>query len=183
MALSLADLKKKREAAEADAKASELTDDEKAIADELEGLRRAEENKAAADRARRMIDLEDRVMRARATMPTSITIKGLDLVDFFPLGCAPPADKLPNGGVIVIRAPEPDAIDAASAEIELKRRPLSSILGDMLCACVIDPPAEHAEAAKLSAFVAAYRGAATNAGDEVYKLGGMKAQAIKRGRA
>lgn len=183
MALSLADLRKKREEAEAAAKAAALSPDEKALADELEATRRAEEDKAAADRARRTIDMEERVMKARAAFPASVTVKGLDLVDFFPLGCAPPAEKLPNGGVIVIRAPEPDAIDAASAEIEIKRRPLSAILGEMLCSCVVDPPAESAEAAKLSAFVGAYRGAATNAGDEVYKLGGMKAQAIKRGRA
>lgn len=183
MGLDLAELKKRRLAAEEADKAATLTESESELLAELDLLRRADESKAAKDRERRTIDLEDRVARARALLPPSVMIKGLDLIDFFPLGSAPPASIMPNGGVIVIRAPEPDAYDTASSEIELKKRALSAILGEMLCSCVVDPAPESPEALKLSAFVASYRGAATNAGDEAYKLGGMKAQAVKRGRA
>ncbi len=170
---------------EAAAAAVKLTDDEQRIAAALARREKAREARAAADKARRDIDMAARLKAAAAMAGKRYLVRGVDLVSFFQSDAVPPIEQIPGHGVLIIRSPEPARFDVANAEIEHKKRPMSAILSDLLCESVIDPDVvkDPAEGMRLRAFCDAYKGAATLAGDEVYKLGGAKGKADKRGSA
>lgn len=184
MALSIEALRKRTEEAEAKAKAATLTDEEQQIADLLEREKKATEDAALAARKRRALEVYEREEAARASLPPGVLVKGLDLTDFFDLGRAPDPAVMPGRGVIVVRSPDAEGYDAAAAEIEHKKRSLSLILVDLLKKNMVYPDIEKdPEGGVFLAFCDGFRPAATSAGDEVYKLGGMRAQVAKRGRA
>lgn len=166
------------------AKKLELSEGEQRTAAAVARLQKAREEKAAAEKTRRGIDLATRERAARSIAGTRYLVKGVDLVDLFPLGAAPDVSQLPGGGVIIVRSPEPARLKSFHTEVEHKARPVADIYGDLLCESVVDPnPQDPAHGAKLRAFIDAYPGAAIGAGDHVAKLGGSKSAADKRGRA
>jgi hypothetical protein len=182
--IDIAALEAQVTAEEAAATAAELSEDERRAAELVARLNKAREDKAAADKTRRASDLTVREATARGVAGPRYLVRGIDLVDFFPLGTAPAPAQLPTGGVIIVRSPEPDRLNDAVSDIEHKRRPLGTILADLLCASVVDPDgADSAIGAAIRAFCDAYPGAATQAGDAVLQLGGMKSRSDKRGRA
>lgn len=178
----LEDLRARVEAAETAAKARELSDEEKEIARLVEREREAKEAAAAADVVRRTNDLAMRRAAAEAKAEGRYLVAGIDLIKLFPLGNAPPAEKLPGRGVIIIREPSPEAYNRFTSEIELKRQAHGVLFADLLCGCLEDPSPESPEGAALVAFCARYPGAAIGAGDVASKLGGARVQADKRGR-
>lgn len=184
MAFDLAKLKAQAEEAERAAKAAELSEEEQAVADELARIAKAKEDRAAAERVRRSFDRVEREQAARSLLPPGVLVKGLDLLEFFPLGEGPDPALLPTGGVIVVRSPEREHYNRAAAELEHKKRPMAEILADLLIESTVDPdPKDAKSGAVMRALCDAFPGAATMAGDEVYKLGGARARADKRGRA
>jgi len=175
-----------REAAEEEAAAekAKLPEDvEKAYAI-IERRDRAREIRQTEEKKGRDVDMAVRLKVARAGAGKRHLVAGVDLVSFFKPEATPPPEQIPGNGVLIIRSPDPARVDAANAEIEHKKRPMSQILTDLLCENTIDPDvqANPAEGIKLRAFCEAFPNAATLAGDEVYKLGGAKVKADKRGR-
>lgn len=171
-------------AEEAAASAVKLSEDEQRAAAAIARFAKAREERAAAEKSRRGLDLAAREKRARAAYPKQL-VKGVDLVDLFPLGSSPSAEQLPGGGVIVVRSPDPQRLKSFHTEVEHKARPVADIYADLLCESTVDPDPQKDAAAGvlLRAFCDAYPGAAIGAGDVVAKLGGSKAQADKRGRS
>lgn len=176
-------LEKEAADAEAAAKASELTEAEQRAVKALGRRNKAREDKVLAEKARRDLDRAAREAKAAAAAGKQYLVKGIDLIADCFTDVAPPAEQLPGNGVIVIRSPDRGRFNAANNDIEHKRRPMAEILIDLLVEHVIDPDVDEPGAgAHLRAFCEAYPGAGMMAGDEVYKLGGMKAKADKRGR-
>lgn len=180
--LTIEDLERQATEAEAAATAVALSEEERRRAQAVARIEKAREAKAEAEKARRDFVRVTREQDARATAGGKYLVRGIDLVALFPAGVSPPNDQLPGGGVLIIRSPERTRLNAANADIEHKRKPMTDILTELLLECVLDPdPKVAGEGARLRAFCEAYGGAATLAGDECYKLGGGKAQADKRG--
>ncbi len=180
--LTIDELERQAAEAEAAAAAVELSEEERRRAAAMARLEHAREAKRSAEKRRRDIDRIAREEKARAEAGKRYLVRGLDLVDPFPPGAAPPIEHLPGGGVIIIRSPERERFNAANADIEHKKRPMADILTDLLLDCVIDPdPKAPGEGARLRAFCETYGGAALTAGHECYNLGGGKVQADKRG--
>jgi len=172
-------------AEEAAALTAALSDEEQRKAALLGRLTKAREERAAAARTRRGLDLADRESKARTVVPAGVLVKGIDLYELFPLGEAPPAEHFPGAGVIIVRSPVSDRLKAFQTEAEHKKRPLADIFTDLICDSLVDPdPAKDAGAgAKVRGFFETYAGAAVGAGDIVAKLGGSKAAVDKRGRS
>jgi hypothetical protein len=183
MAYDLAALIKRRDEQMARAQAAALTAEEQEASDALEAIKEAEAAEAVALRKRRALDLDALLLRARARFPEHVLLKPVDLVGCFELGLAPPSSKMPNGGLVVVRSPEPDVYHTAARELETKARDMALVLADLFLGCVVEPDPQGVEALKLSEFVKNFPAVATSLGNEIYSLGGMKAQAIKRGRA
>lgn len=182
MDLDLAALEAEALEAEAKAAANKLSPEQERAAALVARRQQAADAAAAAWKTKRTLDATARLRRARAGGPKYL-VEAIDLVDLWPAGVALIPEQLPGGGVLIVRSPEPAAADAMAVEIEHKKRKISEILADVLIASVLDPdPNDPKEGALLRAFCDAYPGAATNAGDEVVKLGGLKAKADKRGR-
>lgn len=171
-------------AAEQAAEASKLTPDEQRAQQAIARIEKAREEKAAADRARRSALLVEREARARTQAGTRYLVKGIDVVDLFPLGTVPAGLQFPGDGVIVVRSPEAERMNSASAEIEHKKRPMAAIMADLLLDSTVEPdPRDPAHGAKLRAFFDSFTNAATAAGSVVLELGGMKSRGDKRGRS
>ena len=175
-----------KEAAEEEeaAERAKLPEDAQRAYAAIERRDRAREVRQAEEKKGRELDMAIRLKAARASVGKRHLVAGVDLVSFFKPEAMPPAEHIPGNGVLIIRSPDPARVDAANAEIEHKKRPMSQILTDLLCESTIDPDVQKDPAAGtlLRAFCEAYPNAATLAGDEVYKLGGAKVKADKRGR-
>ncbi len=180
------------EAEETAAKAVELSEEQKAAHVLLERRAQAREARAAALKAAREVDGGLREAAARTAAGGRYLVRAIDLVDFFPFGEAPSGDRLPTGGVIIVRSPLPEKQAAVSREMEAKKRPVEDILRDPVIESTVDPvppalkdpaPADVENAALLSAFFGAYPGAGANAGNIVLELGGLRQKADKRGRS
>jgi hypothetical protein len=176
---------------EAEAKAAEPTADELALAAARERATAARQTKGAHAALRRSNDMAARLAAARTRVPSGTMLQGVDLVALFPLDSPPPADKLPNGGVIIVRNPDPTVESNLLVELEHKNGPraklIDALLIDLLCKSVVDPDvsaadAGGAEGTKLQAFCAAFPAAAVQAAGVARRLGGAKAQEAKRGR-
>lgn len=180
----LDDLRAEAEAAEAEAKAVALTEEEQDAAALVARAAVAREEKAAALKAKRGLDLATRERAARSKVGQRVLVQGIDLVDFFPLGTAPDPAILPGKGVIIVRSPPAEALKTFHREGEAKERTLAEIYGDVLCASVIDPDVEKDLEAgtRLRAFLDSSPGVAIAAGERVVRLGGAKIKADKRGR-
>lgn len=172
------------EAAEAAEKAAELSEEQKAAHIALERRAKAREGEAAKKKAAREVDGGTREAEARKAAGGRYLVRAIDLVDFFPFGEAPSDDRLPTGGVIVVRSPLPEKQAAVSREMEAKKRPVEDILRDLVIESTVDPvPLDVEAGALLSAFFGAYPGAGANAGNIVLELGGLRQKADKRGRS
>ena len=172
------------EAEETAAKAVELSEEQKAAHLLLERRAQAREARAAALKAAREVDGGTREAVARKEAAGRFLVRAIDLVDFFPFGEAPLDDRLPTGGVIIVRSPLPEKQAAVSREMEAKKRPVEQILTDLVIDSTIDPAPLDVEAgAVLRAFFGAYPGAGANAGNIVLELGGLRQKADKRGRS
>lgn len=178
----LEDLRARVEAAEAAAKAAELTDDEKELARLVEREREAKEAAAAADAVRRANDLAVRLAAAQDTAGGRYLVDGIDLVKCFKLAKSPDPKKLPGGGVIIVREPAPEAYHAFTRGIELKKADHGPLFTELVCGSLIDPDPDSPAGAALRAFCERYPGAAIGAGDVVAKMGGSRIEADKRGR-
>lgn len=177
-------------AAQQAAKAAELTDEEREMSSLVEQEREAKEARAAADASRRATDLALRVAKAEARAGGRYLVAGIDLVKLFPLGTAPPVEKLPGRGVIVVRDPERDLYDRFTREVEAKVQAHSALFTELACGCLVDErdaPKDDEERATavtlLDAFCKRFPGAAVGIGDVCAKLGGAKVAQDKRGRA
>lgn len=179
----LAALQARAQLAEAAAKSKELSADEKLEAEFLAREARAREDMAAADKVRRENLLADREAAARIAANGAYLVKGIDLVALFPFGEAPPITAFPTGGVVVVRSPYPEAMNAFYREGEHRKSPVAALYTVLLCDSTIDPekdnPVEHG---KLRMLCENYPPLAIAAGDVVAKLGGSKVEADKRGR-
>ena len=181
--MTLDELQKVAELAEARAKDRALKPEEAAVAALHERIARAAEDEAAADAVRRGNDGKAREAAAAAKLGSRALVLAIDLVAFFPLGKAPPPEDMPGRGVIIVRDPPADATDAFNREVEAKKRGLASIFADLLCACLVDPDPDTPAGTTVRVFVERYPNVAIGAGDKANKLGGSKAEADKRGRA
>lgn len=179
------------EAAQIEADAAPLGAEEQAIADAHERIKAAKQTRAVNAARRRGIDMAARLATARTRFPADVMLEGVDLVALFPLGSPPPAEKLPNGGVVIVRNPEPAVESNLLVELEHKNGPgarkVDALLIDLLLKSVVDPDAGAgdaggAEGMRLQAFCASYPAAAVQAAGVCRRLGGAKAQESKRGR-
>lgn len=184
MASRIEELQAEVLAAEAEARASALTEEEAAEFALLARRQEAKEALAAAARARRAGRLVAAERAARGRVPARVLVKGVDLVDLFPLGVAPDEKALPGEGVIVVRSATPEALKTFHREAEAKEKPLADLYADMLCECTVEPDVakDQNAGALLRAFCEAYPGAAIGAGEVAVRLGGSKIKADKRGR-
>jgi hypothetical protein len=182
----LAALRARVAALAAEAAKSALTEQEQEEARLIEETKKHVEAAAAAAATRRGLDLEARTERARSRLPAGTHLAGVDLVALFPADSPPPPERLPNGGVIVLRNP-PDAADKAAAkEIEAKVKAMSTISAELVVASTVDPDVQGpdgggAEGMKLRAFLDAYGPATLVLGGKVRELGGARVLADKRG--
>lgn len=167
------------ETEEAAAKGVELTDDEKAAHAFLERAAKAKEDRAVVEQKRREVDGGARELVARATAAGRYLVRAVDLVSFFPFGEAPSADRLPGGGVIIVRNPTPERQQAMTREVETKKKTMDEILVDLAIDCTIDPVNDPL----VRPFFEAFSGAGTNTANVVLELGGLKQKADKRGRS
>lgn len=168
---------------EAAAKEKALSPEEQRIAAALARRAKIREDVAAAAKTRRSFDLAAREKAARAKAPKGVLVKGVDLIDFIPLGeCTPEVEaSFPTGGVIVVRSAE--SLGEFLRELEHKKRDSWEIFLDLLCANTVDPsPDNEIEMAKLRVAGERFNGVALNGGDVVAVLGGMKSRVDKRGR-
>jgi hypothetical protein len=184
MASRIEELRAKRQAAEAAAKAAALTADELAEKEEIDATEAAATELAAALAAKRQLDGARRLELARAKHGEVYQLAAVDLVSMFPLDAPPPARYLPTGGVVIVR-------DAADMEaqfvraIEHKNAPdavgLDKLLAQAFMKCVVDPEPSSPEAARVGEFVARYPAAATQGGATARRLGGAKSKERPRG--
>lgn len=176
------------EAATEEAAAAQVTlsDDDKRIAAAFARKAKAREDRAAVEKTKRQNELAIQEAAARAKAPKGVLVKGVDLVDLFPLGEAPPAELMPGNGVLIVRDPV-NGLGGFHREIEHKKKDVWEVYTELLChpgnVLYPDVQKDDAEGMKLRQFCERYNGAAIGAGDVVAKLGGSKAQADKRGRA
>ena len=177
--IDLKALQAEAEAEEAAAKVVELSDVEKEAHAYLERRAKAKEDRAAAEQKRREVDAGGRELVAEKAAAGRYLVRAVDLVSFFPFGQAPPADRLPGGGVIVVRNPTPERQEAMTREVEAKKKTMDQILVDLAIDCTIDPKDD----ALTRTFFEAYPGAGTNTANVVLELGGLRQKADKRGRS
>jgi molybdopterin converting factor small subunit len=166
------------------ARAAELNDNEKKAHELLERRAEAKSKRFEAERARREVDAGAREAAARAVAGDRYLVRAIDLVSFFPPGTAPTSDRLPTGGVIVVRSPTEEASKQMTRDQEAKKKSADTILLDVLLSSVVDPsPGDVEASAAARPFFEAYPGAAANAAGVVLELGGLRQEAAKRGRA
>ncbi len=183
MTIDLTELLAEALAAEKAAADAALTEQEKAYHMALGRRAKALEEWAATERTRREVVGGNKEFAARKAAAGRYLVRAVDLVSFFPFGEAPTADRMPNGGIIVVRSPLPVRQEAMTREMELKKRPVEAILIDLVVDSTVDPSAlDEEEAAKIRPFFEAYPGAGTNAANIVLELGGLRQAADKRGR-
>ena len=175
-------LRAQRLAAEAEARAAELTQEERDEQVELDAIATAKEDKAAAETVRRSIKLASRVDVAKTKAGTAYLVAGVDVVACFPLGDAPPGEQLPPDGVVVVRNPTPKESDDFAREIEAKKKNVSAIAVELAVACTVDPSGEGAEGVRLRGFYEKFPEAAGAVAMRARDLGGAKSAADKRGR-
>lgn len=178
-AIDLKALQAEAEAEEAAAKVVELSDVEKEAHAYLERRAKAKEDRAAAEQKRREVDAGGRELVAEKAAAGRYLVRAVDVVSFFPFGQAPPADRLPGGGVIVVRNPTPQRQEAMTREVEAKKKTMDAILVDLAIDCTIDPTDDPL----VRTFFEAYPGAGTMAANVALELGGMRQKADKRGRS
>jgi len=178
------ELKAEEAKAKAAAAVAALSEEEAEEAALLVRIAEAQAEAAAAAKTRRGIDLAARERAARAKVSPRVLVRGIDLLDLFPLGHAPDAEALPGKGVIVVRSAPAEVLRTFHREAEAKERSLADIYADVLCASTIDPDEKDlVEGALLRAFCEAYPGAAIGGGEIAVRLGGSKIKADKRGRS
>lgn len=168
--------------AEAEASAAALTEEEAAKHALLQRIAEAKGKRFEQERARREVDAGQREIAAQAAAKGRYLVRALDVVSFFPPGTAPSADRLPTGGVIVVRSATVDAHKQFVADQEAKRKTADVMLVDLLLASIVDPAASDEAAAILRPFFEAFPGAGANAGNVVLELGGLRTAQDKRGR-
>lgn len=171
-------------AEEAAARAEALTEEEAREVAALERVQSARVERAASLRKRRAVVLNAKEQEVQARMPANTLVKGIDLLDLFPLGEAPPEEKLPGKGLIVVRHAPQDLLKTFHREVEAKQKDLVDIYADVLVACCVEPDArtDVTAATHVRAFCEAFGGAAIGAGEIAVRLGGSKQKADKRGR-
>jgi hypothetical protein len=189
----LDDLRAKKAAAETAAKKAALSAEEREAKDLLDAIASADAERAASEAAKRQLDGEARLAAAREKHGEKYMLGVVDLVSMFPLDAPPPARYLPsNGGigdaevrgVVIVR-------DAADMEaqfvraVEHKNAPdavgLDKLLAQAFLKCVVDPPPDSPEAARVGEFAARFSAAATQAGASCRRLGGAKSKEKPRG--
>ena len=178
----LEEMKARAEAAQAAAKAAELTEEDKQVAVYAEQEREAKEQEAAARAVRRSNRLAERLAAAEAKAGGEYLVAGVDVVSLFRLGIAPPEEKLPGNGVIIVREPGDEAYNKFLREGELHRLAHGPLFAEFVVGALEDPPPTPENVTLLRAFCIRYVGAAVGIGDVVAKLGGAKQEAAKRGR-
>lgn len=135
-----------------------------------------------AERKRREIEGSEREAAAREAAKGQYLVRVIDVVSFFDPGQAPSADRLPAGGVIVVRSPTEEANKAYTKDLEAKKKSHETMNRELLFKCIVDPGPEDAEnAAVTAAFFTAFPGAVTNAYLVVQALNGMRSEMAKRG--
>lgn len=179
-----------REAAEEEAAAEKvkLSDEERRVQAAISRRDKAREERSAAERERRALDLAGREAAARKLVGKGVLVKGVDLLALFPLGEEPAKDLVPGNGVIIVRSPPPGKGPGTMAEFnreyEHRKQEVEDLYTTLLTENTIDPDVkkDQGEGAKLLAFCEHYPNAAIGAGDVVAKLGGARIRADKRGR-
>lgn len=178
----LEEMKARAEAARAAAAAAALTDDEKEIALYAEQEREAKQELAAAAAVRRAGRLSEKLAAAEAKAGGQYLVAPVDLVALFQLGIAPPEDKLPGAGALIVREPSREAYNKFLREGEAKRLDHGPLFTEFVCGALEDPAPTPENVTLLRAFCERYVGAAIGIGDVVAKLGGARQEAAKRGR-
>lgn len=165
------------DALEAETKAAEkaaddvaLNEDEKRKHALLERVARAKAARADAEKARREILAGEKVASAQEATGGQYLVRAIDLASFFPFGEAPTVDRLPGGGVIIVRSPTEKAAAAWNKSVK-PNKDNSAAFVDLAIASTVDPGPDDP---LLRAFFDAYPLAGTNAGNIVCELGGLK---------
>lgn len=171
-------------AEEAAMRAEALTEEQHREVAALQRRQEAREERAANLKKKRALDLAVKEREARTRVPPSTLLKGIDLLDLFPLGESPPVEKLPGNGLIVVRHAPQEVLAAFHREAEAKTKSLVEIYTEVLVASCIDPDSrsDATVATHMRAFCEAFGGAAVGAGEIAVRLGGAKLKADKRGR-
>lgn len=178
----LEEMKARLAAAQADAVAATLNDEEKELAALAEQEREAKQEAAAARTARRAIRLADMLAAAEVKAGGRYLVAAIDLVGLFRLGIAPPEEKLPGAGCIIVQEPAPAAYNKFLREGEAHRLDHGPLFTEFVCGALEDPQPTPENVTLLRVFCQRYVGAAVGIGDVVAKLGGAKQEAAKRGR-
>lgn len=174
-------------AEEAAAARATLSEETQRAADAIARRQKAREERGAKEKAERSVDLARREKKVRTVLGPSVLVKGIDLIDLFPLGEAPPLAQIPGGGILIVRF-NSEAMQTWYTEAEAKVRSMPTLYADLLASCAVneDNPTKDLEPAAgvlLRRFCEAYPSASIGAGDIVAKMGGSKLKADKRGRA
>lgn len=169
------------------ANAASLSEEQQRAADAIARRNKAREERGAKEKAVRSVDLFAREKKVKTALGPTVLVKGIDLIDLFPLGDAPPLAQIPGGGILIVRF-NSEAMQTWYTEAEAKVRSMPTLYADLLAACAVNEenPTKDLEPAAgvlLRRFCEAYPSAAIGAGDVVAKMGGSKLKADKRGRA
>ncbi len=183
----IAAAKTRAEAAEKLATSKALTAEELELKTLLAREAAAQETAAAADADRRAADMAARVEAADAKSGGSYLVTGVDLVSLFPLGKAPPVEKLPGKGVVVLRSPDQAATDESAREYEAaqrgaKTKGVPAIMADLACACLVDPDPAGPEGGGFRHLLEVFPPLGLTLGNIANQLGGAKRADDKRGR-
>jgi hypothetical protein len=174
------------ESLESDADKAALSPIEEKMAEARARAEAAKEKRAAAEQARRALDMATRLRAAEQKAGRAYIVTGIDLVSLFPLGKSPPPDQLPGRGVIIVR----DAADQESdliVEVEHKSGPgakrIDKVLIEIAIKSTVDPePSDETGRITLRGFCERYTAAAIQIANEARRLGGAKVREAKRGR-
>lgn len=172
-----------RELAEALAAAEKvaLTPEETERGRKLAALDEARAARRAAAAARRKIEGDKLEREARAEAAGRYQVRFFDLGSLLP--DVDPA-AIPGSGILVFRSHPPDAKKAWDREAEAKARDLSDINADLVCASIVRPKFQGAEAVRFRGFLESDLGCglANQMLGPVLDLGGARSEEVKRGR-
>jgi hypothetical protein len=183
--MSLDELKAELEREQALLAKSALSDEQAEHAKLLIALAETKAERQASQKAQRVLRRAELEADARKAAAGRYLVKAFDLAALLP---DVEQEKLPGGGVLVLRSPPITPIDALAQfyrEAEAHERPLPDIYVDLVCASVVFPDVAQRETGMSfrDFFESSIgRGTALTVGDAVTELGGARAKRTKRGR-
>lgn len=167
-------------ALELEAKASELSPEERARAEALARIQAAKETKAANLAKRRAAEMAAKEAQIRKALTDGTLVKGVDLYSLFPLGATPA--HMPECGYVILCNPSPQASARKDADMQAGTKTAHEIGVDFVTACTKFPVAGD-DGVRLGEFYRAHAEAVNELAMEVRALGGAKSRPRPLGRS